>query len=87
MPILDFAYNSAQHETTRLSPFMLMYGFQPCSPIIVGLGIQQIQHLKELLQDCVNMLQVACLHVRQAEDHYKKYVDVKRCSIQFQEGE
>ena len=38
LPILEFAYNSAKHVSTSFSPFMLVYGFQPRSPIMV-LGI------------------------------------------------
>ena len=29
LPILEFFYNSAKHDITNFSPFMLMYGFQP----------------------------------------------------------
>ena len=29
LPILEFAYNSAKHVSTKFSPFMLIYGFQP----------------------------------------------------------
>ena len=27
LPILEFAYNSATHVTSKFSPFMLIYGF------------------------------------------------------------
>ena len=67
LPILEFAYNSAKHVSTNFSPFMLMYGFQPRSPITVGLTTEKIQHVKDFLQDHMDMLKIA----RQNVDKHK----------------
>ena len=41
--MLEFAYNSVKHVSMDFSPYMLVYGFQPKTPIMVGLIIQKIQ--------------------------------------------
>ena len=56
LPLIEFAYNNAKHVSTGFSPFMLINGFQPCSPITTGLGIKKIHHVKEFLQDHMDML-------------------------------
>ena len=60
LPILEFAYNSAKHVSTKFSPFMLMYGFQPRSLILIGLANVKLQHVKDFLQDHMDMLKFDC---------------------------
>jgi hypothetical protein len=33
LPHIEFSYNRSIHSTTKLSPFMVVYGFNPCAPI------------------------------------------------------
>ena len=64
-----------------------MYGFQPRSPISVGLANEKIQQVKDFLQDHMDMLRIALQNVRQAQDHYKKYADAHRGPVTFEEGQ
>ena len=57
---------------------MLMYGFQPRSPVTVGLANEKIQQVKDFLEDHQEMLRWARQNVRQAQDRYKKFTDEKR---------
>ena len=64
-----------------------MYGFQPRSPVLVGLENEKIHQVKDFLQDHMDILRVAWLYVCQAQDRYKNFVDQKRRPIRFKEGD
>ena len=56
LSILEFSYNSAKHVSMGYNPFMLMYGFQPRSPVTVGLANERIQFVKDFLSNHMDML-------------------------------
>jgi hypothetical protein len=33
LPHIEFGYNRSVHSTTKVSPFQVVYGFNPCAPI------------------------------------------------------
>ena len=87
LSILESAYNSVKHVSTGYNPFMLMYGYQPRSPVTVGLANERIQSVKDFLSDHMDMLQLAHQNIRQAQDRFKKFADVKRRMVTFDEGD
>ena len=43
-PHVEFAYNRATHSTTKVSPFQVVYGFNPCTLDILPLPTSERIH-------------------------------------------
>ena len=87
LSILEFSYNSAKHVSTGYSPFMLMYGYQPKSLVMVELANERIQSIKNFLSNHMHMLRLARQNIKQAQDCFKKFADVKHRMVTFVEGD
>lgn len=66
---------------------MLMYGFQPRSPMDVGLDKEKIQSVKDFLEDMNDMLKAARESICSAQDRAKTYDDKGRKKVTFEEGD
>ena len=53
----------------------------------MGVATEKLQHVKDFLQDHMDMLKCARKNVLQAQDRYKKYADEHRRQVSFTEGE
>ncbi|MCO5610035.1 hypothetical protein L7F22_064270 [Adiantum nelumboides] len=83
--ILNDSFFNAVGRTAYKAAFGL--SFQSPVTVTVGLAIKKLQHVKENLQDHMDMLKLTRQNNRQAQDRYKKYVDEKRRQVVFKEGD
>ena len=90
LPFIEFAYNRHVHSATHMSPFEVVYGFNPLTPTdlmplprnehVNVSGIDKAKMLKELHKDARDSLQ------RSAET-YAKYANRGRREVIFQPGD
>ncbi len=78
LPLVEFTYNNAMNETTRVSPFFTNKGYHPS--LVVELNIQVsstgAQHFISDLDDLHSELKWSIV---KAQECYQKYAD-KHCS-------
>lgn len=56
LPTVEFAYKKAKHVSTGFCPLILLYDFQPRSPIEMGLATRKTHAVKNFLLDHTDML-------------------------------
>ena len=88
----EFSYNNTKHSGTRFSPFMVVFGTEPLSPIdlaLLGTSIKDgdegdVVETKLFLEECKQMLELAKETLRRAQKRYKKQVNKKPKACEFQ---
>ncbi|KAJ7297818.1 hypothetical protein O6H91_Y035400 [Diphasiastrum complanatum] len=61
-----------------------MYGFQPRTPMTLGLRKEKVQSVREFLEDMETMIKIAKAYVKQAQARAKHYADKTRRDVTFQ---
>lgn len=85
LPFMLFAYRTAQHETTKKTPFSLVYGREARLPIELDFPIQSIPEIDNfegvLKQRCDAFIKLSCereeasKNIKQAQQKQKKHHD------------
>uniref|UniRef100_A0A8C5LZY7 Gypsy retrotransposon integrase-like protein 1 n=1 Tax=Leptobrachium leishanense TaxID=445787 RepID=A0A8C5LZY7_9ANUR len=77
LPAAEFAYNSGHHQSLRESPFFLTYGYHPS--LLPDLPwMEAVPDARERLEHLRDGHRQARRLLRQAQDTYKAYGDLKR---------
>ena len=92
---LTHAYNAATHDSTRFSPFYLMFGRHPCLAVDAFLGIPQSQEQVKSRQDYVDKLkhrmafayETASSEAQKKSDRQKGYYDYKVRYVKLEVGD
>ena len=91
LPLVEFAYNASVHPGTGASPFYLLYGYHPRSPLDLDLAeaapgdravpaLQRIHDMKVALESARALLQ-------QAHDRMAAYANKTRRPAEFKVGD
>ena len=82
LPHVDFAYNMVVHSTTQMSPFEIVYGINPLTPLDL-LPLPNISQFKDKSRQ-VKAEYVKKLHEEvKAHDKSELKRSKKRCNIQW----
>lgn len=86
LPLAEWWYNSNYHEATKMTPYEVVYGQLPSSPISYILGCSKLQVVDQLLQNHATMLAHLKDNIHQAQNKMKQWVEQHHSKHTFQEG-
>jgi hypothetical protein len=90
LPHVEFAYNRAVHSTTKFSPFDIVYGFKPTTPIDL-LPLPMQEHVKfdasKRAQFVKTLHERAKSTIEKMTKMYEKHANKGRKMIVFEQGD
>lgn len=91
LPIIEYAYNSAQHSSTGMTPFFLMTGQHPRGPLEMLTDVYPLDDRNESASCMVARMRADETRARQAieeaQAYQKRFADRHRREAQFKVGD
>ncbi len=91
LPMAEFAFNNATHDSTGFSPFYLNYGFHPRVPHIFGasppMKSNRVPEVSRTIQEIESAISDAKKSLAKSQQRQKNYADTKRTEITFKVGD
>jgi len=86
LPLVEFALNNAQQESSRTSPFFLVYGQHPLTPVSIGIdtAVPAAKAFSVAIRDRIEHTR-ALLHA--AQSRQKVFADRRRRELEFSPGD
>ncbi|PHJ19290.1 transposon related [Cystoisospora suis] len=87
LPLLEFAYNSTVHASTKAIPFELSCGFTPSNPLSKKFAIPNQNAELRFSWNAPVQVQRAKRELKRAQEYQKRYADSKRREVSFAVGQ
>ena len=87
LPLAEFASNNHVSSTTKLSPFKVVYGFPPRSPMDVVMGTSDVPAGKNYTNAIQENIKMAQQCMREAQERYAFFADKGKKNISFKVGD
>ncbi|PHJ18646.1 transposon related, partial [Cystoisospora suis] len=87
LPLLEFAYNSTVHSSTKATPFELLYDFTPNKPWCKKFAIPNQSVELRFPWKAHVQVQRAKRELKKAQEYQKRYADAKRRKVSFEPGQ
>jgi hypothetical protein len=85
--LVEFAYNSTKQESSRMSPFMINYGYQCLTPDTWFNPVSKVEVSQKLLQEMQSLVEEVRAYLLAARSRQKSIADKHRTDREFQVGE
>ena len=83
----EFAVNSAVNASTGYSPFAMMYGENPPTPLTMDLPVEQLGTADQVAAKVEATLKLARLALDEAKSRAQKYANEGRRDVSFEKGD
>ena len=88
LPLMEFAFNDSESATTGFTPFYLLYGEHPRSPLTACLPHDDtVPAAADFVERIHGNLRTAKQHIQRAQERQKRYADQRRRELTFAVGD